>query len=360
MESVNATGWKPLKRRLASTSAQVLLAQETWTGSSRIPQASAWARRRGWKSLWAPAVRGSGGGMSGGVAIFVRDYLGLRLPQVGDYVWHEARAVAGILEAPGFRPFFIASIYLHSGDGPGARNLAVLSDIGKAIREQGEDWQIIFGGDLNMTPEDLLATGFDREVEASVVYPPTCRGTFRTAKVASLIDFFIISDRLSAAIDEVRTVEATGVKGHTPIMLKFRPKVTSVKALHIRKPPAMELERVYGPILPPPCWRQAREKAEEALAAARDNAEDAEDLLEAAYAAGGRRRNRGPQLHRHDDKEEGPPRESTQTGVAIRHPGSCSRQGLPQRGGPIMAEGSGNGDSTRCRTRGQVDTPPRR
>ncbi len=119
----------------------------------------------------------------------------------------------------------------------------------------------------------------------SVVYPPTSRGTFRTSTAASLIDFFLISDRLSAAVEEVRTVEVSGVKGHVPVVVTFKPRVTTLRALHLRNTPPLELERVFGPLPPAPCWDHALAEAERALTAAREGDEGAEDLLESAYAS---------------------------------------------------------------------------
>ncbi len=188
LESANTTCWAGLKRRLRDTDAHVLLAQETWVSQSRMAEASAWARKRGWKSVWAPAGVGAGGGTAAGVAVFARDFLGLRFPDKGSHIWSDARAVAAVLEAPGFRPFLLASVYLVSGGGTGADNLRILADVGRCYREQGEEWLAVFGGDLNMTPQDITDVGFDRQVEASVFFPPTARGTYRTAAAASMLD----------------------------------------------------------------------------------------------------------------------------------------------------------------------------
>ncbi len=79
-EVVNSTGWGPLKRRLLSTSSQLVLAQETWVLQDQVAGASTWARKIGWEAIWAPAAVGDGGGASGGVAIFARAGLGLRYP----------------------------------------------------------------------------------------------------------------------------------------------------------------------------------------------------------------------------------------------------------------------------------------
>ncbi len=113
--------------------------------------------------------------------------------------------------------------------------------------------------------------------------PQTCRGTFRTARSATLIDYFIVTNRAAAAVHKVMVVEASGVKGHTLVTLTFRPMVTTIRALHLRKPPSISRERVHGPLPPPPDWTAPRRAAEAALRAARDKDEGLQDVLDTAY-----------------------------------------------------------------------------
>ncbi len=109
VETANTTGWAALKRRLLDTRAHVLLAQETWVTQAAIPAASEWARRRGWKAVWSPARVTENGGTSAGVAIFARDYLGLRYPDNESHEVEPARIVAAVMEIPGARPIWLAS-----------------------------------------------------------------------------------------------------------------------------------------------------------------------------------------------------------------------------------------------------------
>ncbi len=112
VESLNSTGWGPLKRRLLSTEAQVVLAQETWLLQDKAAEAADWARRHGWEAILAPAALGPGGGASGGVGIFAKTGVGLRYPIAGSHILEEARAVAGFIDPPGHRPILAASVYL--------------------------------------------------------------------------------------------------------------------------------------------------------------------------------------------------------------------------------------------------------
>ncbi len=283
IEAVNTTGWRALQRRLLSTEAHALLAQETWLSQDAIPAASAWAKRRGWHSIWAPAVAGPRGGASGGVAIFARESIGLRFPEGGSHVLYPGRAVAAVLEPPAHRPLLLVSSYLCHGVGPNAENLELLAAIGTRVQQLGAKYDCVMGGDINMEPPDFAATGFEAEVDAVVMAPSTARGTFRNTKTASLLDFFIVSNRLAAAVDRIVTIEATGVKGHTPVLLAFKPRVTTLRALHLRKPPDIGKERVYGPIPPPPDWSLARRRAEDALASARSGRGNLQELLDDAY-----------------------------------------------------------------------------
>ncbi len=156
----------------------MLLAQETRATQEMVPALSAWALKRGWKAVIAPAVRGEGGGPSAGVAIFARAYLGLQYPYAGGYIWHQGRAVAAVVEAPGHLPMLVSSLYLHPGAGPDVRNMALLANVAKAIEMQDGEWNVVIGGDMNMPPEALVDTGIDRKMGASVVHPVNPRGTF--------------------------------------------------------------------------------------------------------------------------------------------------------------------------------------
>jgi hypothetical protein len=181
------------------------------------------------------------------------------------------------------RPLLLISCYLVHGIGPAQANLDILAEIGRRRRAVAEDYEVCMGGDINMEPPDFAATGFDVEMDATVMYPMTERGTFRTGRSATMIDYFEISGRTAAAVQKVETIEASGVKGHTPVLITFRPEATTLRALHLRKPPRLAMERVMGPLPPPPDWTVAKHAAEQALNAARAGRDDAQDLLDFAY-----------------------------------------------------------------------------
>ncbi len=115
IETVSSTGWSALKRRLQGTTAHAVLAQETWIGQSALAGASDWARRHGWRSLWAPAVTTARGGTSAGVAIFVRECFGLHMPHGRSHVISEARAVMGVMKILGSRPVRLGACYQRHG-----------------------------------------------------------------------------------------------------------------------------------------------------------------------------------------------------------------------------------------------------
>ncbi len=286
IETVNSTGWTALKMRLVRTEAHALLAQETWITQAAVASASAWARRHGWRSIWSPATVTKKGGTSAGVAIFVRDYMGLHLPARGAYEVQPARAVAGIMEIPGRRPIHLTSCYLRHGGRAAEDNANTMALVGANCRAQGDDMVCVVGGDYNMSPEEMLGTGFDREAELTLFHDGSQRGTFRTCKAASTLDYFFVSDRLAPAVEAVGLIEASGIKGHLPVQLRFRPKLASLKALYLRPPPKLPTERVYGPIPAPPAWNCPAAVAEAALAGARAriDSDAVDDLLETAYA----------------------------------------------------------------------------
>ncbi len=295
--SANTTGWGPLQRLMMDTEADVLLAQEHKLTAGDIAAASDWAMRRGWKSLWAEAVETSEGGRSGGVVVLARSHLGLAPPPWGDHIVSKARAVAATMEAPGCRPTVLVSAYLIDGVGPGAANRKILADIGRRLHSlghaAGEDhgkhlgpMPCIVAGDFNMVPEQLAETGFADSVNATIVAPRTARGTCRAANSGRVLDYFLVTNGLDQGIAKVTAGDNRIVKNHVPVMLTFKPRLTTLRALALRTPPKLPVERVFGPLPPPPDWRAARA----ATGRAREDAkrrppEEAQRSLDDAYAA---------------------------------------------------------------------------
>ncbi len=286
VETVNATGWTALKKRLAATDAHAVLAQETWVTQAGVAAASAWARRHGWKSVWSPAVTTDKGGTSAGVAVFARAFLGLHYPSGGPHEICASRAVAAILEIPGQRPILVASCYLVQGIGAAEENKTILAKVGAACKGCGDDMVCITGGDHNMEPAEIVGTGFDREADLTLFYADSERGTYRAARARSTLDYFFVSDRMAPAVEKVRLIEASGVRGHVPVQLQFKSRLAALKALYLRPPPKLPVERVIGPLPAAPDWSSQAQLANAALAAVRAGADASavDNMLEVAYA----------------------------------------------------------------------------
>ncbi len=292
VESANVTGPAGLRTRLRATRADVLLAQETWVGEEAIPDLRDWARKQKWSSLWAPAKAGVNGGRpSGGVAILVRDHLGLREPDTGGPVWRQHRACAGVVEAPGYRPTICVSAYFQSGDGWGNENTALMASICAGLEAQGvvagRIRPSVIGVDANMTPEEFTRSDVGAKVGLQVVRPPTARGTFRTRNSARCIDYLLMGGGMAEITEEVTTIEAAGITGHVPVQVEFQPRATGRKCLVARAPPKIPNDRIHGPLPPPPCYADAIGKAEIALEAAKADEPRGERQrkLDAAYAS---------------------------------------------------------------------------
>ncbi len=285
--TINSSGWGPLKEFLTRTDAHIVFGQEHRLPSHDIPAASAWARRHGWKSVWAPATKGARGGWSAGTVIMARSFIGLRHPDVGGRVVAEARAVAAIVEAPSFRPFMAYCAYGHDGQGLSKANLTLCADVGQHWEAQGDPaLQFLVAADRNLEPHDLGRAGLTEAMDAKLVCPATVRGTCRTRSRSSIHDYFVMSKPMSGVIDRIHVLEATGVRTHTPVELVFLPRPTSLRALSFRRPPQFPVERVFGPLLAPPSWELALSAADGLCKAIRGGAkeETAERALTDLYA----------------------------------------------------------------------------
>jgi hypothetical protein len=188
-------------------------------------------------------------------------------------VWHQHRACAGIVEVPGYRPTICVAAYFQSGEGWGDENKTLMAAICAGLEAQGmiagRIRPSIIGVDANMTPEDFSRCGVGEKVGLQIVRPPTSLGTFRTRDSARCIDYFLMGGGMTEVVEGITTIEAAGITRHTPVLVDFQPRATAKKCLVARPPPRIPTERIYGPLPPPPCYKDAIVKAEAALEAAR-------------------------------------------------------------------------------------------
>ena len=158
IETVNGSAWSFIKGRLEETEATVVLAQEVRLTAAFAEPASGWAARRGWTSAWAPSCCTATGRATGGVAIFVRSWLGFRplaAPAVSPEYGH--RVVFGLLQAPGYGDIVLGSLYLIDSIGLAPANVEILGQVGAFLGSRPE--QFVIGADWQMAPTDLDAAG---------------------------------------------------------------------------------------------------------------------------------------------------------------------------------------------------------
>ncbi len=315
MLTANTTGWAPLQQLLRDTQANVVFAQEHRLLPSAIPAASAWARKQGWKTVWAPAVHGSGGGAAAGTVICARAFMGLRHPDRGDAVVVKGRVAAAVVEPPSCRPFVGYSAYYHCGQGLSRANLDITAEIG-AHWEAMEDstLQMVLAADFNMEPSAFARADLSSRIWGRLVVPLTPRGTCRTRTKAATYDYFFMTAPMADLVSDVATLEGTGIRTHAPTSVTFHPRLASLKALAIRAPPALPVDEVYGPRLPPPPWEGVLTAAEELVSLVRDGAEysRSEQMLSDIYGLWLDHAEReladitGTELARYGRRKEGP------------------------------------------------------
>ncbi len=269
-DTCNSTAWSGARRFLKRTDAHLVLVQEHHLAPERIADASAWALRNGWHSLFLPAEKGIGSGWRAGVAVFARPHVGLSVPHSGPTEVVPSRVLAASIEPPGFRRTAVLCAYLEDGKGMGHANLRHMEAIGACLAAQGDHVPCIVGGDWQSPPDVTAATGFASQASLTLVATLDPRGTHRDVRKASELDYFFLSNDLAMGLDRVEVVEGAGVRPHVPVRLVFRPRLASTRALHVRCPPQLPTKRMIGPIRRPPDYTNLAQRARRLAARAAD------------------------------------------------------------------------------------------
>ena len=169
---------------MENLAAHIVMVQEhKLLDDEAIAEAQQWCLKHNWVGLFGKAAKGPKGKPAGGTAVLVKQGfdLGLLSPAM---VAHD-RLTAARVEVPGWGIVLCGSAYFQVGTGLGATNLELLAAMGGALDQHRGI--AIFGGDFNMGPSTLRASGFPLRAGLTLVVPaqPTCI----TKSSRSVIDF---------------------------------------------------------------------------------------------------------------------------------------------------------------------------
>ncbi len=196
LQSGNTTGWGAAREWLGIGGSDVRLVQEHRRRHVEdVAAASDAALKEGWKSLWSPAI-GSGteaDEAAGGTAVYVRSHIGL-LHAPGDTTASvvDGHVAAGLIEAGGTDGLVAYSLYLEQGGDLSERNWAILTRLAAHIAGHGRQW--VIGGDWNLEPHTLQASGWLRKVGGTLVAPPVSSTVRKGRQQGRLIDFWVVSN----------------------------------------------------------------------------------------------------------------------------------------------------------------------
>ena len=115
IETFNSTGLSQLQRRLQTTSAWIVLAQEIGLDTAaKLDKFHSWLAARGWKALIVPSASGNRGSTSAGTAVICRSFVGLRGLDPTDVNSHRVcqhRVCCSIVSPPGQPAMAVYSAY---------------------------------------------------------------------------------------------------------------------------------------------------------------------------------------------------------------------------------------------------------
>jgi len=273
IETANVTGWGSLLPHLEATTADVVCVQEHKVLGHDIAKRRETLYRKGWRSIWAPALATEAGGISAGVAIVARRQMGLWTPEGEQPVVVNHRVCSAMLSASGLPSIMVYAAYLHDSEGPTERNCGILEAIDHHKSKHNLGW--VVGADFNMEPKTIADTGLLNVMGGRVAAGPEEIGTCTAATPASSIDYFIVDSRLQSVLSSVSIVTTSALKTHRPVQLKWKPNPQEVR-VETLKVFRLTPTRVFGP-LPKPLgwnevivhtrrlWKEVSEKGEEGL-----------------------------------------------------------------------------------------------
>ncbi len=249
IDSVNANAWPRAHEVLESSASDMALIQETKRRGKPRQAAERQAAASRWSVSLADANLTEAGKCSAGVAAGARAHIGMTRDTdfIGDGIlagrymrrWCGAVCRGGIHVGP---------VYLRSAEGPSQENLDILEEIAADLAQVRGPW--VLAGDFNLTPAQLVATGWLELVRGVLIAPKrnTCND--------KTLDYFIVSEALAPAVVGASLIRDAYCGPHYGVRLFLNGAPRAMKVRRLRKP------TLIGPSLPHGCLgRDAAEAA---------------------------------------------------------------------------------------------------
>eukprot|EP00959_Pyramimonas_sp_CCMP1952_P118271 2472761-Pyramimonas_sp.AAC.1 len=132
-----------------------------------------WTHARGWKMTAVPSRPSRASTVrnpcSAGVAVLVRNDLGLRAPDHHDHVGFPRRCQHVMIDMPGWPPLHVINACLKDGIGVTGANSEILSRVGLLFAQIHAPF--IAGADWNMSATELESSGFPRLANITMTVP---------------------------------------------------------------------------------------------------------------------------------------------------------------------------------------------
>jgi exonuclease III len=209
LDTVNANAWGGAFKYTLNSAADVVLVQETKTRPGYSTEAAEQsARNAKWNVSIQACHETQAGGCSAGVAIGVRNHIGMSssiASEASKHLHPAGRFCLKRVAAGGKGGMQCGSIYCYSMAGgiTAKPNLDLLESVAHTLKSLKGCW--IIGGDWNCTPAQLLATGWPAKVGGIIKAPAaaTCND--------STYDYFVVARELDSAVMGVHVIGDAGL-----------------------------------------------------------------------------------------------------------------------------------------------------
>ena len=144
------------------------------------------------------------------------------------------------------------SIYFWCGEGLSFRNCQVLAAAEKLIRAYDVFWIIM--ADWQVQPDVLQASVWPLRLKGTIAAPTDGIGTCTSRGVGSVLDYFLVDDRLISVGYAIATDHFANTTPHKPVTLELRGKPRAQTITRLKVPRPIGVAIPIGCEREPPAW----------------------------------------------------------------------------------------------------------